>query len=290
MLEELTKEQEELMYVVRDEWLKRLSPESKLDKENATKGLQWLYEFSGLKAPEILFVESPLAAQLAVKKISGEDIGGNWEPFSWFGNVGDYGWASFYDFFTRIGVINNEHFNQFVNLLKSNIYDTIQLDTLCVVVPMPSALCRDEEQRLHSTAGPAIAWKDGYEQFYLWGVFFKKSLWEKVVNKTLSMKELLGLENTEQRMAALKIYGAESCLEAADAKLLNKSERGNELYVLKDLFSEPQYALKYACPSTGRIYVSFVPPEIGIDGNADKAMAWKFQLNLDEYQSLEFEA
>lgn len=143
---------------------------------------------------------------------------------------------------------------------------------------------------MHSVVGPAIAWRDGYELHYLWGVHFETELWEKVTKKTLPVKDVLAMENTEQRMAALKVYGANACLEGANAKLLDKSARGNELFVLKNLFSKAQYALRYTCPSTGRVYVSFVPPEVGIDGKADRAMGWKFGLDESGYEDLRIEA
>ena len=65
MLEKLTNEQEKLMAIVRDEWLNRFFSGHGIDKKKATRGIEWLYEFSGLKNPQIVFVDSPLAAQMA---------------------------------------------------------------------------------------------------------------------------------------------------------------------------------------------------------------------------------
>lgn len=88
-------------------------------------------------------------------------------------------------------------------------------------------------------------------------------------------------------MIALKLMEPEKLLKDSGAKLLEKSHTGNELYLLKDIFPEPAYFLKYSCPSTGRVYISGVPPEVGIDGKADAAMAWKFSIKVDEYLNLE---
>lgn len=82
---------------------------------------------------------------------------------------------------------------------------------------------------------------------------------------TYTVKNILALNNIEQRMAALKIMGADRLLQEAHAELVCKSERGNELYKIpkeSGIFSEDAYFLKYACVSTGRIYVSGVPPQL----------------------------
>lgn len=94
--------------------------------------------------------------------------------FSNYGSINDYGWVAFYDFFTRIGIINHDGFNKFVKLLKTNIYSIIQLDRVCIVCELPEFVNRDKKGQLHSTNGPAIKWRDGYELFYLYGTPFAK--------------------------------------------------------------------------------------------------------------------
>lgn len=84
----------------------------------------------------------------------------------------------------------------------------------------------------------------------------------KNAKENYKVEDILRLDNIEQRMAALRIFGAEKLIEEAGAKLVNKSSRGNELYLIpkeRKLFDEDAYFLKYQCVSTGRIYVSGVP-------------------------------
>ena len=208
------------------------------------------------------------------------------------GSLWDLGWLAFYDFFERIGIKHKvEAFASFRTLMQSGVYDMIQLDGVCIVIEMPTELSREQGRgRLHSTTGPAIKFGDGYEMYSLWGVRFPKDLFAKVTGGEITAKEVLKIENMEQRMAALRFRGAENLLIDLDAKLLNRSERGNELYFVKDVFSVPAYFLKYKDPSTERIYVSGVDPEIGIDGDADKAMAWKFNWSKEQYSELRNEA
>lgn len=84
----------------------------------------------------------------------------------------------------------------------------------------------------------------------------------KNAKENYKVEDILRLDNIEQRMAALRIFGADKLIQEAGATLVDKSSRGNELYLIpasKKLFSEDAYFLKYSCVSTGRIYVSGVP-------------------------------
>ena len=72
MLEKLTKAQEKLMHQVREEWLSYFFSGQEIDKDKAQKGIEWLYEFSGLKKPQVIFVDSPLAVQIAVNMLQGK--------------------------------------------------------------------------------------------------------------------------------------------------------------------------------------------------------------------------
>ena len=212
--------------------------------------------------------------------------------FARYGNVFDFGWGSFYEFFQRIGQSLGKaerQFDAFKNLITSGIYDMIQFDGLCIVCEMPRAIHRDGARRLHSTGGPSIIWADGFELYHLWGVAFPKELHEKITSRAISAKDVLKIENMEQRMAALKSLGAESVIEALDSKLVATSERGNALYAIKGIGRQKNYCLKYKCPSTNREYVSFVPPDVGNANDPDAAMAWKFSLTKEQYQDMKVE-
>ena len=77
-------------------------------------------------------------------------------------------------------------------------------------------------------------------------------------------------------------------IDELDAELMNRSKRGNELYVLRDnlISGRSIKLLKYKCPSTDRIYFSFVPDDMNFAVNA---MAWKFHLTPKEYDNLDIE-
>jgi len=167
------------------------------------------------------------------------------------------------------------------SLLQNGVFFYWVLKDKVIVVIRPKI--RHLNSRLHSETQPAIEW-DNEKYYFLWGVKLDKDLWEKIVNKKLSFKEIMSLKNIEQRMVALKMMDAEKLLKDSKAKLLDKSEKGNELYLVEGVFRQPAYFLKYTCPSTGRVYVSGIDPEIAEQNpNADFCMSWKLGITLDEY-------
>ena len=96
----------------------------------------------------------------------------------------------------------------------------------------------------------------------------------------------LSITDETRKYEAIKKYGIEKIIEELDAKLIDRSKRGNELFEV-DLF-EPSNAkiLRYTDPSTNQVYADFVPDEID---SADAAMAWKFYLTEEEYDGLSVE-
>ena len=79
-----------------------------------------------------------------------------------------------------------------------------------------------------------------------------------------------------------------------NGKLLDKSQRGNELYLLpkkEGILSQDGYYLVYSCPSTGREYMSGIDPIYAKKRpKADDCMAWKHNFTIEEYLNLSAEA
>lgn len=76
-LEQLTPKQESLIPIIRDKWINKLNKPEPFDKDKAKKAVEWLYEFSGLSKPEVLFFESPLGVQIGLNmlKNTGDSVG-----------------------------------------------------------------------------------------------------------------------------------------------------------------------------------------------------------------------
>ena len=156
-----------------------------------------------------------------------------------------------------------------------------------MVCARPTKINRDTQGRLHSLTEKSIEYPDHWGLYHIHGVRFEEDLWKKVVNKELSCKEVLSLNNMEQRYIALKIYGADKIFNDLGAKLIDKSDRGNELYSIDGITPHTEKILRYKCPSTGREYTKFVKREYV---NADLAQAESHHFTLEQYYSLQWEA
>lgn len=75
--------------------------------------------------------------------------------------------------------------------------------------------------------------------------------------------------------------------EGLNAKLIDSSERGNELYLVENVFSQPAKFVKKTCPSTGRVYIEGVDPKIE---TADEAVAWQMDISPQEYTRVKIES
>ena len=146
-----------------------------------------------------------------------------WFSFAAYGNLSDYGWCSFYDFFREIGILKNENFDKFVELLDSGIYDMIQFDKVCIVVEMTEICEKDENNNLHSLTGMALKFGDEYGIYSINGVEFDHDLWDKIANKKFAnASEILSIDNQQQKQIAIKYYGYENILKEVEHKVIDE--------------------------------------------------------------------
>jgi hypothetical protein len=129
--------------------------------------------------------------------------------FFYYGDISDYGWVSYIDFFERIGIIKNKNFSKYKKLIKSNIFCIVGTDNgFCFISRPPIELYRNEKGFMHNIKGFAIRFKDGYGLNYVNGVYFDYELFIRAfVKKELSGKDILNLRNTEQKAELIKFYG-----------------------------------------------------------------------------------
>jgi len=171
----------------------------------------------------------------------------------------------------------------------------ITLGNILIVIENPK--CRWSNNNLHSDEFPAIEWKDNTGIYFLNAVRFEKELWEKVVSRKMSLKEVMNIKDIDQRTQAMKYVEVEDLLAEFKAETLDTYKKetldGVEVnYKLvkipahKDLFTIDSYHAIYNCPSTGKIYMSGIAPEIGEKGSIKEAMAWKGKMSLLDWENL----
>ena len=323
MLEKLTKEQEELIPVVKQEWLD-LFYKGKLNEEKLRKGVKWLYQFCGYKEPQVFIMDSILGTQVMISSLNNirdnirnnirnnigdnirknirnnigkniwnnigdnirknirnnirNNIGENYINFSWYGNIWDYSWVSFYDYFSRIGQLKNKDFENFRDLLKAGFYDMVQLENYCIISKLPIKAIQDSQDRLSSVKEAAIQWEDGFEMYFVDGINFTPEIGKKIINNQLTGQDILNEQNQERKMIMLEKLGNEKFLKDVKAELIDEDKE----YQYK-LFKIPEQAphifpnfLQYLNTTDSKIGYLKTPPNIL---KCREAMAWTYELS-----------
>ena len=202
-------------------------------------------------------------------------------------------WTNYYRFTQSIGVKYDEEKLKKLEDITTNIPMFIALgENVFLVIDMPTEILW-ENGRLHSDQKPALKWKDD-DMFFLDGVKFEKSVWENILSKTMTFKEIMAIEISDQRTIALK-YNPEAIIKE-HAVLVDKDNRNNELYMIenqpinKDLGFDKIWFLKMLCP-TGRTFIEGVPNEEAEKNPKAGAMqALLCGLTYSEYLNMTFES
>ena len=198
-------------------------------------------------------------------------------------------WLSFYTYFRQIGIVKSPDFDRYYGLLNHGIWSIQFFEDWCIVTQLPKIIRRDNENRLHSIDGPAIEWRNGEKNYYIHGVYFESELWEQVISGLMPAKDVLKIENMEQRQAALSIISLSKLLKEVNARLVSvymskNNKKPIELFNIEGnrlgLDEQVINIIHYFCPSTGREYFDFVESHIK---TAEEGMAWKFGLSVKEY-------
>lgn len=238
----------------------------------------------------------------------GENLNNLMPPLSsidwhyWLGGqfwVGDwYGSPSFVSFFTDVCDLElepdiEERATAYRRICESVNYIWCN-SHFVMVCDRPQVIKRNEAGQLHCENGKAISYKDGWGLFVLDGTTIKEeSLFRQIVSGKMWLGEIMAIENADIRAIALK-YNPLAMLESG-AKLIDKSDRGNELYLiektdLNEFLEEPEiYMLKMECP-TRRTFVEGVPPDYAkANPNADKCQAHLLGIDDWQYKNLRVE-
>jgi len=326
MLAKLTPQQTRLMAEVRDEWVNfALFNGDEIDPKATHEGIDFLYELSGLKKPIKIIVDSPLAVQYSIiyaktllealgKGVKGSQVGSQVESqvYSQVGSqvrspqdfayetLGWYaGWCAYGEYFKRIGVLKLDKWDEYIKYMRSGQFMGVYLDGLAVVCRRPISVRRDDQLRLHNDQKPAIEWRDGYKLFFLHGQAFEEKLWSKIISQKMTLKDVMGMKNADERTMAWSFLRPDRLLKGIDAKLIHTGIRGTKLYQV-DEFShkisgerkqgDTEYCMTMKDGSTDREFLEWVEPSVGKQKDADFAQATAFQIPLEDYLNIEMEA
>lgn len=284
-LEKLTKEQEALMAVVRDEWIAAaLGGDTSIDELALKEWLNFCYGRISRKTPPYEICGGPFEAQKRAN-----DRNGNTKMKYYSSGLGfgyDSGWVSFYDFFTRIGILTNADFNAWIGFKKAGVWDCVLFENVAYIIRRPLVVNKDAQGRLHCENGGAVMFSNG-EKYYSWhGTRVPERL---IMNAPdVSKEDLLAERNAEIVRAWGEKIGWTKFFDLIDAVLIDEEKDGNTglTYALYDLKNRPspEFArfLKMRSPQLNDghspYYVEPVHPQLN---TAMAARKWKVAISPD---------
>ncbi len=130
----------------------------------------------------------------------------------------------------------------------------------CIVSDRPSILTVDQTNRPHCLDGPFCKWRDGSSLFAIHGVRMPE--WVVMTRaEDLNVNDIMKLSNADQRLMAIKKFGAHNMLEQLGGKSISKKGEEYELFEV-NLEGEKEKLLKMKNPSEDKIHYEWVTPDI----------------------------
>jgi hypothetical protein len=261
MITELTPEQEAYCSVVRDEFINlALNTNTDVNKDAAEKYIKLVYSLDDDSTQEkrdalkFIYVQSPFEVQeylnlyasaLTLKKnpddkfdqetIEHAKKNSRYYSLSYYTSVSNYTWVSFFKYFERIGVLQNELFKNYSDLfIEANLYEWAKLEDRAVVCRKPKYIKRDEQGRLHSINSPAVEWINGDKHYFAKGIEIPES-W---IENKVTLEDIKNANNAELRRIAMELYGYKEYVIDVGAKKISSDEWG-ELYKVEIEEDEP---------------------------------------------------
>jgi hypothetical protein len=157
---------------------------------------------------------------------------------------------------------------------------------VCYVGCAPTEIVQDERRRISSRNGAAVVFPDGCKIWAVDGIHASRKLIEEP--SALTAEEIDTEPNSNLRRLMLDIYGVSRFLMDTNAKLIQEDECG-QLY-RKDMANDEALVVVRVTNKTMEAdgtyaqYFLRVPPTIT---TAKEAVAWTFQLPVNEYDPFE---
>lgn len=146
--------------------------------------------------------------------------------------------------------------------------DNKSIEIACIIHPIVYFTENDGLQ-LHCATGPAVAWRSGYKQYWVHGVYFTAEEFHRFFENTPDLKEVFEISNAEKRTAVM-LENRKILINSEYAKLIDEDTEYStvlrqslprRLYALTIPRMEPLNALEIYCHSTGDISIHLVKKE-----------------------------
>lgn len=295
------------MLETRDEWINlffdNVRNKRGIDKPAFEEGIKWLYnDLLKKPTPKIIYCDGWLSCLLTIAILKnknlikkswdsvGDSVGDSVNEYSSYIDLSNYGWASFYDFFEKINLLDNFNFKQYKKLIRSNVFNAYEYENYVFAIQPPVYIETNLAGRLHSTTQAAVQFRDGSEYYFING----RSIPAWIVNDKSSITKERFMKETDADIkgAIYESIGQQGMLDLLGAKVVDRREivhaNGDreviELLKTDDLFKEvdnqPFAWVSMCCPSTGTHYLQGVEPH---HTNAIEAIASLSPFNAKDY-------
>ena len=307
------------MLETRDEWINlffdNVRNKRGIDKPAFEEGIKWLYnDLLKKPTPKIIYCDGWLSCLLTIAILKNKNlikkswasvgasvrdsvwasvwasVGASVNEYSSYIDLSNYGWASFYDFFEKINLLDNFNFKQYKKLIRSNVFNAYEYENYVFAIQPPVYIETNLAGRLHSTTQAAVQFRDGSEYYFING----RSIPAWIVNDKSSITKEQFMKETDADIkgAIYESIGQQGMLDLLGAKVVDRRENVHangdrevvELLKTNDLFKEidnqPFAWVSMCCPSTGTHYLQGVEPH---HTNAIEAIASLSPFNAKDY-------
>jgi hypothetical protein len=192
--------------------------------------------------------------------------------------------AARYAFFRHIyGKVNETNPVADLIELSRQCHGFIAHEHICFILERPAVMQLDEDNRLHSLAGQALAYRDGWGIHAMHGTVVPSKAVE--APDTITLDEIDNEPNEEIREALLRCYGAERVIEARGATRITVDKCGMLLVRPFKSDGEPLVMVKVRNRTpepdgSRKQYYLRVPPWVD---SPQEGIAWTFGLECDQY-------
>jgi hypothetical protein len=326
MKNSLNQKETELMPIVRDKWVDLAFNQCSkgIDTAKFETGIEWLYgRFLLLPKPQVVYCDSLIDAVIKITLV--KDFGKELTDFtpqmledykngkldedfvkhmnsnkglnSAYIGWSNFGWVSFYDYFTQISVIDSEDFNNYQKLIESNVFETFEFEKVVFAVKPPIKIHYNEEKVAHSIDGPSIEFLDGTKFYTINGFNVSETLFESLYNKTYTTSDFFTESNEEIKSAVISFIQSkdgdggvydffkenltlvDTYTDVKDSSLMVGTTNGQNIGVyslFKGVINDVEIAyVRCYCPSTDRMFFLGVEPSIT---NAKDGIASLYQV------------
>ena len=239
-IKKLTPEQEAELPKFRQKYLDIACNGSRINRNELESALADAYDIIGKPAPKVFIFDSPAACMLAIKifQMGDESMSQLYSQLSsqlssqlysqkiynsnyLLGSHNLY-WIAYYRFALDIGITVPEEVSNNLDIIKrisSQCEWWWPFENIVIVSEKPTMVKWDGENRLHNETGPAVEYADGYSLYSWRGIAIPEN-W--IADGPPESKDIMRIENIEQRRIACEMRGWHNILPDIGAVLIDK--------------------------------------------------------------------